>query len=60
MSIIRAYIIPLLIVLTFVIALLAVSSRIFLPEDMLAPAPVEEEMGETSMNQHPSQDSSPR
>jgi len=43
MKIIRAYIIPLLIVVTFLIALLAVSSRIFLPEDMLAPAPVEQE-----------------
>jgi hypothetical protein len=37
----RAYIAPLLIVLTFLVAMLAVSARIFLPSDMMAPAPVE-------------------
>ena len=42
MSIFRQYIAPLLIVLVFVVALLAVSARIFLPNDMAAPAPVEE------------------
>jgi hypothetical protein len=41
MAIFRQYIAPLLIVLTFLVALLAVSSRIFLPSDMAAPAPVE-------------------
>lgn len=41
MSIFRQYIAPFLIVVVFLIALLAVSSRIFLPGDMAAPAPVE-------------------
>ncbi|MEO1208010.1 MAG: hypothetical protein AAFX78_00570 [Cyanobacteria bacterium J06638_20] len=38
----RSYIAPLLIVLTFVIAMVAVSARIFLPNDMMAPAPIED------------------
>ncbi|NES22720.1 MAG: hypothetical protein F6K41_28325 [Symploca sp. SIO3E6] len=38
----RQYIAPFLIVLVFLVALLAVSSRIFLPNDMAAPAPIEE------------------
>ena len=42
MSFFRAYIAPLLIVLTFLFAMVAVSARIFLPGDMLAPAPIEE------------------
>jgi hypothetical protein len=42
MSILRQYVAPLLIVLVFLVALLAVSSRIFLAEDMAAPAPIEE------------------
>lgn len=42
MAIFRQYIAPLLIVLVFLIALLAVSVRIFLPADMAAPAPVED------------------
>jgi hypothetical protein len=41
MAIFRQYIAPLLIVLTFLFALVAVSSRIFLPSDMAAPAPVD-------------------
>jgi len=40
MAIFRQYILPLLIVLVFIVALLAVSSRIFLVEDMAAPAPI--------------------
>lgn len=40
MSFFRSYIAPLLIVLIFAIAMLAVSARIFLPSDMMAPAPV--------------------
>ncbi|WP_315791360.1 hypothetical protein [Fischerella sp. JS2] len=43
MAIFRQYIAPLLVVLLFLIALVAVSARIFLPADMAAPAPVEEE-----------------
>ncbi|ERN41070.1 hypothetical protein KR51_00023270 [Rubidibacter lacunae KORDI 51-2] len=48
MQFFRAYIAPLLVVLVFVIALVAVSARIFLPGDMLAPAPVETEVGTAS------------
>ena len=36
----RQYIAPLFIVLVFLVALAAVSSRIFLPSDMAAPAPI--------------------
>jgi hypothetical protein len=42
MAIIRQYIAPLLAVLVFTLALVAVSARIFLPSDMAAPAPIEE------------------
>lgn len=41
MAIFRQYIAPLLIVLVFVVALVAVGARIFLPDDMAAPAPIE-------------------
>ncbi|HEY9906851.1 MAG TPA: hypothetical protein V6D18_04505 [Thermosynechococcaceae cyanobacterium] len=41
MAFFRQYIAPLLIVLVFLVALAAVSSRIFLPTDMAAPAPIE-------------------
>jgi len=42
MAFFRQYIAPLFIVLIFLVALVAVSSRIFLPSDMAAPAPIEE------------------
>lgn len=42
MAIFRQYVAPLLIVLVFLVALVAVSSRIFLVEDMAAPAPIED------------------
>jgi hypothetical protein len=42
MAIFRQYIAPLIVVLVFLVALLAVSARIFLPNDMAAPAPIEE------------------
>jgi hypothetical protein len=42
MAIFRQYIAPLLIVLVFLVALLAVGARIFLPSDMAAPAPIED------------------
>jgi hypothetical protein len=42
MSIFRQYIAPLIVVLIFIFSLLVVSARIFLPQDMAAPAPVEE------------------
>lgn len=48
MSFFRSYIAPLLIVLTFLFAMVAVSARIFLPSDMLAPAPIEEPVGQSN------------
>ncbi len=41
MAIFRQYVAPLLIVCVFLFALVAVSSRIFMPMDMAAPAPIE-------------------
>ena len=41
MSIIRSYVIPFLILLVFLVAMVAVSARIWLPSDMLAPAPID-------------------
>jgi hypothetical protein len=40
MNIFRQNIAPFLIVVVFLIALVAVSARIFLPTDMLGPAPI--------------------
>jgi hypothetical protein len=45
MAILRQYIAPLIAVLIFGLALVAVSARIFLPSDMAAPAPIEEHGG---------------
>jgi hypothetical protein len=42
MSFIRQYIAPLMVVLIFALALVATSARIFLPNEMAAPAPIEE------------------
>ncbi|AFZ00965.1 hypothetical protein [Calothrix sp. PCC 6303] len=42
MAIFRQYIAPLIVVLIFFVALVAVSARIFLPADMAAPAPITE------------------
>jgi hypothetical protein len=42
MAFFRQYVAPFLIVLVFLVALLAVSARIFLPSDMAAPAPIED------------------
>ena len=39
MSVFRQYIAPLIAILMFALALFVVSARIFLPEDMFAPAP---------------------
>lgn len=44
MAFFRQYIVPLLIVLVFTLALVAVSARIFLPDDMIAPAPISEDI----------------
>ncbi|MEN9869109.1 MAG: hypothetical protein RLZZ171_92 [Cyanobacteriota bacterium] len=40
MSFLRQYVAPLMVLLIFLIALFAVSIRIFLPSDMAAPAPI--------------------
>lgn len=48
MSFFRSYVAPLLIVLIFAVAMLAVSARIFLPSDMMAPAPIEEPISSVS------------
>jgi hypothetical protein len=48
MAFFRQYIAPLFIVLIFGVALLAVSARIFLPSDMMAPAPIEEPISSLS------------
>lgn len=40
MAIFRQFVLPLIIVLVFLVALAAASARIFLPNDMAAPAPV--------------------
>ncbi len=42
MAFFRQFVAPFLIVIVFLVALVAVSSRIFLPGDMAAPAPIEE------------------
>jgi hypothetical protein len=42
MAFFRQYIAPLLVVLIFALSLVAVSARIFLPNDLAAPAPIEE------------------
>ncbi len=42
MTFFRQYIAPLFIVLIFLVALVAVSARIFLPSDLAAPAPIED------------------
>lgn len=42
MTFFRQYIAPLIVVLVFLFALVTVSARIFLPQDMAAPAPIEE------------------
>lgn len=45
MTFFRQYVTPFLILLVFLVALVAVSARIFLPQDMAAPAPIEQEVG---------------
>lgn len=42
MTFFRQYIIPVIVLLGFLVALVAVSARIFLPSDMAEPAPIEE------------------
>jgi hypothetical protein len=40
MSFLRQYVAPFIVLLIFLVALFAVSIRIFLPSDMAAPAPI--------------------
>ncbi len=42
MSFFRQYVAPLIVTLLFAVALIAVSARIFLPSDMMAPAPIDD------------------
>ena len=53
MAIFRQYIAPLLVVIIFLIALVAVSARIFLPSDMSAPAPLEATFNFDGVNKSP-------
>ncbi len=52
MAFFRQYIAPLIVVLMFLFALFVVSARIFLPEDMMAPAPISNVSGSTVYAQH--------
>lgn len=45
MSFFRQYIIPFIILAMFIVALVAVSSRAFLPSDMAKPAPTGTDIG---------------
>ena len=45
MAFFRQYISPAIVLLIFLVALAAVSARIFLPSDMAAPAPIEDVVG---------------
>ncbi len=50
MTIFRQYIAPLLAMVIFLVALVAVSARIFLPTDMASPAPLEEVVQDKQAN----------
>ena len=41
MAFFRQYLLPILTIIVFLVALVAVSARIFLPSDLAAPAPLE-------------------
>lgn len=51
MAFFRQYIAPFIVLVIFLLALVAVSARIFLSEDMAAPAPVSEISGLTQYAQ---------
>lgn len=53
MAFLRQYVFPFLIVAMFLIALVAVSARIFLPSDMAAPAPTGEVYSQPNQAQAP-------
>lgn len=48
MAIFREFIAPLLILLVFLVALVAVTARIWLPQEMMGPAPIEESVEDLS------------
>ncbi|MGK7889859.1 MAG: hypothetical protein AB4042_11030 [Leptolyngbyaceae cyanobacterium] len=54
MAFFRQYIAPVFIVLIFLVAMVAVSARIFLPSDLAAPAPIEDPSGVVSPDPSPS------
>jgi hypothetical protein len=56
MAFFRQYVAPFLVVLVFLISLIAVSARIFLPQDMAAPAPIEEVNPTSNKAQAPASD----
>ena len=53
MGFFRSYIAPFFIVLIFAIAMLAVSARIFLPSDLAAPAPLDDQEAQVIDHAHP-------
>lgn len=53
MAIFRQYILPFLIVIVFLVSLVAVSARAFLPGDMAVPAPIEEPTVNEDSNKAP-------
>lgn len=59
MAFFRAYIAPLFIVLIFIVAMVAVSARTFLPSDMVAPAPIETQEGPAASSVSAQDDSLP-
>ncbi|MGL5080606.1 MAG: hypothetical protein ACRC8A_03885 [Microcoleaceae cyanobacterium] len=51
MAIFRQYVAPLIVLLIFVLSLVVVSARIFLPQDLAAPAPGSELLPQTEQLQ---------
>jgi hypothetical protein len=56
MAFFRQYIAPLIVVLVFMFSLVVVSARIFLPNDMAAPAPIEDVTPSSNKSQTPGTD----
>ncbi|MGB5592526.1 MAG: hypothetical protein WBM32_04005 [Crocosphaera sp.] len=54
MAFFRQYIAPLFIVLIFLVALVAVTARAFLPSDLSAPAPINDVSLSSELNLHQS------
>ncbi len=55
MAFFRQYIAPLFIVLIFLVALVAVTARAFLPSDLSAPAPIDDVSLSSELNIHKTQ-----